>query len=408
MSCEPWCSSPCVVLNGDVARECARCDATFACHPDAAGFRSSATESDESLTILKEQSNDVQRRKQGMNSEQPGMACDSDELYAEGPGSLKAAPAGHLPLLNLSHTRVGTVVEWVEGTWPSSNLLKRWLARNQGRGEPMLLRGLAKAMPAYTLWATDARMRRSSLSGTFVDVEFQRKETRQCAQATMPLDHFLDWYTRNDVHGLTRIPAPEEGGSQDAPLPRWLQCHRRNGHWNESLWWMSSGMTLSTLHKDVADNLNCVITGLKRWFLIDARLHHIVEAESCGWAAAGKGWAAVDGHDGLDEVPRAHVVERADEARVRQIAIDRGWKFTPGSPGGYGEWAAGIDVDAVDLVQFPCWSKLPWREAIVEEGDCLFVPAGTYHHVRSEGQRNLAINTWFTGFDGIDRCDMAS
>ena len=39
-ACEPWCTEPCTVLNGDVTRECDECDTGdgFLCHPGAVGY----------------------------------------------------------------------------------------------------------------------------------------------------------------------------------------------------------------------------------------------------------------------------------------------------------------------------------------------------------------------------------
>lgn len=36
--CEPYCAEPCAALNGDVARECGGCGASYACRPGGTGF----------------------------------------------------------------------------------------------------------------------------------------------------------------------------------------------------------------------------------------------------------------------------------------------------------------------------------------------------------------------------------
>ena len=40
--CEPWCSSPCTVLNGNPATECSSCPPTTACNPASDGFSATA------------------------------------------------------------------------------------------------------------------------------------------------------------------------------------------------------------------------------------------------------------------------------------------------------------------------------------------------------------------------------
>ena len=37
-SCEPWCTSPCSSLNGQVSAECGTCTSAYECRPGAAGF----------------------------------------------------------------------------------------------------------------------------------------------------------------------------------------------------------------------------------------------------------------------------------------------------------------------------------------------------------------------------------
>ena len=66
---------------------------------------------------------------------------------------------------------------------------------------------------------------------------------------------------------------------------------------------------------------------------------------------------------------------------------------------GYGAFAKDIDVEAIDLRRFPCWAHLPWVEAALEPGDCLFLPPGWFHHVASDGgeaRRSIAVNTWWS------------
>ena len=56
-------------------------------------------------------------------------------------------------------------------------------------------------------------------------------------------------------------------------------------------------------------------------------------------------------------------------------------------------------MDAVDLVKYPGFSEVPWWEAQMEAGDCLYIPIFWHHQVTSTAdparKRNMAVNTWF-------------
>ena len=65
---------------------------------------------------------------------------------------------------------------------------------------------------------------------------------------------------------------------------------------------------------------------------------------------------------------------------------------------GYGSYAAEIDVERVDLVEYPCYAHLPWVEATLEAGDCLFLPTGWFHSVWGDGgelRYSLAVSQMF-------------
>ena len=36
-----------------------------------------------------------------------------------------------------------------------------------------------------------------------------------------------------------------------------------------------------------------------------------------------------------------------------------------------------------DLNEFPLFADVPCEDFVVEEGDCLFIPKGYFHHVRA-------------------------
>jgi hypothetical protein len=54
-----------------------------------------------------------------------------------------------------------------------------------------------------------------------------------------------------------------------------------------------------------------------------------------------------------------------------------------------------MNVSSMDLENYPCWEKLEWFDAMMEEGDCVLIPSKWYHHVHSLPGRNVAVNLWF-------------
>jgi hypothetical protein len=72
--------------------------------------------------------------------------------------------------------------------------------------------------------------------------------------------------------------------------------------------WISSGGTKSVNHNDAQDNINCLFSGRKRMLFFHPKYEEKIESKAFGWA---------------------------------NVDVD-------GGPG-YGSFARGIDVDAIDL-----------------------------------------------------------
>ena len=66
-------------------------------------------------------------------------------------------------------------------------------------------------------------------------------------------------------------------------------------------------------------------------------------------------------------------------------------------------------MDAVDLVKYPGFSEVPWWEAQMEAGDCLYIPIFWHHQVTSTAdparKRNMAVNTWFFTLNRFNHSD---
>jgi len=54
-----------------------------------------------------------------------------------------------------------------------------------------------------------------------------------------------------------------------------------------------------------------------------------------------------------------------------------------------------IDVNAVDLQQYPKFAKAKFNTSVLKPGDCMFGPARMLHQVTSPAGRSLAVSILF-------------
>uniref|UniRef100_A0A914KWM8 JmjC domain-containing protein n=1 Tax=Meloidogyne incognita TaxID=6306 RepID=A0A914KWM8_MELIC len=53
-----------------------------------------------------------------------------------------------------------------------------------------------------------------------------------------------------------------------------------------------------------------------------------------------------------------------------------------------------VDVENPDLIKFPLFSNVRCYDSVVEEGQCLFIPKGWFHHVRAL-EPSISASIWF-------------
>ncbi len=296
----------------------------------------------------------------------------------------------------------------------------RWrVCSDPGWGKPLVLRGYAKHenARAFDRFATDERMRSAyarrddfSPPPVLKGVELgRRREDRRLVTREMPLPKFLDEYKKG-VQPPQQQPPPSNRASSskrssavsssssaehflyavsplptpmalDVTLPSFLRCGGAHKKLYSLNLWMSSGGTESVVHTDSYDNLNCVYSGSKRFFLMDSVYYSIISDKRCGWYNAEQ--AAKDAGD--DKLPDV-------ERRLKH---------------GYGTFSGNLNVSSIDLKRFPCWANLPYYEATINRGDCLFIPQHWIHHVASseESGRSVATNLWWFRPERFDPSD---
>lgn len=99
-----------------------------------------------------------------------------------------------------------------------------------------------------------------------VNVDIAKRENRLLSSFQTPLSSFLDLYNTSDWY-LVDTLSPEMGS--DVPLPECLKCGGYTHAIQDVVMWFSNGDTKSSFHFDTVENLNCQISGEKRWFFVD-------------------------------------------------------------------------------------------------------------------------------------------
>jgi lysine-specific demethylase 8 len=221
-----------------------------------------------------------------------------------------------------------------------------------------VLRGEARRMQAYESWRGDTALAREH-GGAVVSVEVGKVESRTEPAVTMTLRAFLERYESEQLYLVSPLP-PRMAAEVELP-PLLAQGGFDSGLALANLW-LSSGGTSSVVHADDYDGLNCLMAGVagKRLWLAHPRQRAQIESAALGW---GRGASAA----------------------------------------AYGEYAAALNASAVDVAAMPGWLALEWVEAELAPGDCIFIPAGWYHHVRTEAGRSLAVNIWWERLDLLER-----
>jgi len=273
---------------------------------------------------------------------------------------VSGAPPGHnKPIFELPNFK-GSVEVREKGDFPTP--YDFYSSYASGWGKPFIMRGAVKDTPAFEKWQTDADLLRHYPRAVLSQIEFAKKETREADGTSWPLSKFLKRYNNTDAYAVSKVPAEM---AADLPLPELLKCGYASRYLDVNNMWLSSGGTKSVIHNDDQDNINCVFTGTKRFFMVDARNKTHVEHEKLGWMIA-------------------------EEIRAENPDYQ-----------GYGAYGGGVDVDKMDLEKHPRWADVPWYDASLEAGDCLFIPTSWYHHVLSPaGERSLAVNLWWWRRDG--------
>lgn len=249
-------------------------------------------------------------------------------------------PEGHLKPLGEHSKPLGPAAEEDFNSISSEYFYDKYVATRT----PVILRGLAKTFPAYTLWTDDY------IKEHYGDLEV-RLEAKTEKETYLPVGDtgvgrssfrfFLNQYNTSNMYCVSEVPEPMY---KELVLPAVMNCGSMKDSLEEMNMWINSGGAKSIIHKDAHNQLNCLLHGTKEWIFISDKYN-----------------------DGIYQ---------AEE-------ID-------GDQGGFSL----VNPDRVNYITFPKFAEVPWTYTTVHAGDCLFLPPRYYHRVKSH-DRNYAVSFLF-------------
>ncbi|XP_066304335.1 bifunctional peptidase and (3S)-lysyl hydroxylase Jmjd7-like [Branchiostoma lanceolatum] len=256
-------------------------------------------------------------------------------------------PDGHLLPLGCQREPDGPVKEYAEPLTP----IEFWNLHVKDY-VPLVYRQAITKAPAATNWQSDEYIREKYGD---LDVLVETKnEDRGTRPQRMTLNNFLDNYKRKDWYVVSLMPDPMRA---DMQVPRSLLCGTFKKTILESNLWLSAGGTKSLLHYDADHNLHCLMSGRKDFIMIDPK------------------------YDDL-------------------LVMNEKRRYSGSS------WSH-LDMNRIDLLAHPQVSEVPWTWATLLAGDCIFIPAGYFHQVRSYG-RSVATTIMWAPLNKFNDSDCAT
>ena len=224
---------------------------------------------------------------------------------------------------------------------PSGDFHARYVAERF----PVVLAGLVRDWPAVQRWSLDGLCTaHPALAITTAQVD----DGRVVMDPQRGLIHEPEQLTAfaaalsggaRDRYLMTPLSSLPEALRADAPPPSYLEAVTVQ---NAKLWIGPAGM-VSSLHRDLADNLHAQVSGRKRFTLVAPQQSACVYPNS----------------------------------------------FFDGVPNG-----CGVDVESPDYARFPRFRAAELLVAELDPGDVIYIPRGWWHHVRTL-ELSMSVNFWW-------------
>lgn len=209
------------------------------------------------------------------------------------------------------------------------------------QNRPLVFRQALVDSPALKKW-TDEYLK-EKYGDLDVLTELKTENRTHGMTSRMLLGDFIDVYADKNLYVVTVLPDPMR---QDLPVLPCIMCGTFKDFLHELNFWMSSGGTRSVIHFDADHNVHCLIAGRKDFMMINQ--------------------------------------EFSKYLNVTQ-------------PPQFGSGFSIANPDAIDLNLFPDISKVEWTYSTLGPGDCIYIPSGYIHQVRSyKGNRTISATMLFT------------
>ncbi|RDD39119.1 hypothetical protein TrispH2_008827 [Trichoplax sp. H2] len=200
--------------------------------------------------------------------------------------------------------------------------------------ETALLKNAAKRSPAIDHW-TEKYLKEKYGNLTLKLEGKSEDQTRPEGSLGLGFDtisNFIDSYHVQPKYAVTQLPDPMRHEIFVMPF---MRCGPLSTSVIESHLWMSSGQTNSRLHRD---------NSRKDWILMDSK-----------------------------HLDKMYINNQVDN-------------FSGSSS---------INPDRVNLLRYPRIAEIPFKQGNITPGDCILVPPGCAHQVRSHGPVNVAFTFLF-------------
>ncbi|KAL8607664.1 hypothetical protein ACOMHN_039338 [Nucella lapillus] len=248
-------------------------------------------------------------------------------------------PEGHLRPLGWQRRPDGKVKE-VEEMPNTREFYNEYVQPSK----PIVFRAGIKDAPALTKWENDTYLITTygKVNVSVTVKVMRRKDEVQTAPHVMKFKKFLYDYMYEDWYMASTVPLAM---MPELPLPKCVRCGTLSQYLQEAELWMSSGGTSSRLHAHDDHNLHCVLFGRRDFILMDGRYGHNFNFQT----------------------------------------------DFEGSMGGHSK----LDMEMVNAFKYKNIRMTPWTYSTLYAGDCILVPAGYLHQVRSYG-RSLSLTVLFS------------
>mmetsp|Transcript_182454 Transcript_182454/g.578190 ORF Transcript_182454/g.578190 Transcript_182454/m.578190 type:complete len:292 (+) Transcript_182454:423-1298(+) len=215
-------------------------------------------------------------------------------------------------------------------------------------------------MGTATHWATDDQLLERYKGEKVSQVEYNLKETRSGGNVPnmRTLGDFVQAYNASDIYMVSSVP---KGMLKDMDFLPCLRCGGFLRYLDVNNMWMGRGGSKSVIHYDDQDNINCMLAGRKRFIFM---------------------------HPSYKAKFEAHPNSKDNKFGWVDTDLDRSAK-------GYGAFMGNLDVDSVDLINYPGWSDVQWSYVDLQPGDCVYIPYQWYHQVTAEPGRSINVHVWY-------------